>query len=49
MQVQLPELTKVSNKSKTKNLHKGEKANTNEKEDELVEWILMNRLLGITI
>ena len=39
---QLLELTKVSSKSKTKTLQKGNKANTEDIEDELVEWILMN-------
>ena len=44
---QLPELTQVSVKSKTKTLHKGKKADTKDIEDELVEWILVNRALGI--
>ena len=34
---QLPELTKVLSKYKTKTLHKGKKANTKDIEDELVE------------
>ena len=46
---QLPELTKVSSKSMTKTLHKGKMANTKDIEDELVEWILMNRTLGIAV
>ena len=46
---QLPELAKVSYKSMNKTLHKWKKANTKEIEDELVEWILMNRLLGIPV
>ena len=45
----LPELTKVSSKSMTKTLHKDKKANTKDIEDELVEWILMNRSLGIAV
>ena len=46
---QLPELTQVSVKSKTKTLHKGKKAYTKDIEDELIEWILMNRALGIAV
>ena len=33
----------------TKTLHKGKKANTKDIEDELIEWILMNRSLGIAV
>ena len=46
---QLPELTKVSSKSKIKTLQKGRKANTKDIEGELVEWILMNQSLGIPV
>ena len=33
----------MSRKSNINILHKGKKANTKDIEDELVEWILMNR------
>ena len=46
---QLPELTQMSVKSKTKTLHKGKNEDTKDIEDELVEWILMNRALGIAV
>ena len=36
-------------KSKTKTLHKGEKAKTKDIEDKLVKWNLMNRSLGIPV
>ena len=49
MEGAVPELTKVPSKSMTKTLHKGKKANTKDIEDELVEFILMNRSLGIAV
>ena len=39
----------MSSKYKIQTLHKGKMANTKEIEDELVEWILVNRSLGIPV
>ena len=40
---QLPELLKMANKSIKSTLHHGRKAETNEVESEIVDWILINR------
>ena len=40
---QLPELLKLSDKSIKSTLHHGRKANTDEVENEIVDWILINR------
>ena len=39
----------MSSKSKTKTLHIGKKQIQKNIEDELIEWTLMNRSLGITV
>ena len=46
---QLPELLKMSDKSIKSTLHHGGKAEANEVENEIVDWILMNRSLGISV
>ena len=46
---QLPELLKMSDKSIKSTLHLGSKAETDEVENEIVEWILINRSLGISV
>ena len=46
---QLPELLKMSDKSIKSSLHHGRKAETDEIENEIVDWILMNRSLGISV
>ena len=40
---QLPELLKLSDKSIKSTLHHGRKAETDEVENEIVDWILINR------
>ena len=40
---QLPELLKMSDKSIKSTLHHGGKAETDEVENEIVDWILINR------
>ena len=40
---QLPELLKMSDKSIKSTLHHGRKAETDEFENEIVDWILINR------
>ena len=39
----LPELIKMSDKSIKSTLHHGRKAETDEVENEIVDWILINR------
>ena len=39
----------MSDKSFKSNLHHGRKAETDEVENEVVDWILMNRSLGISV
>ena len=46
---QLPELLKMSDKSIKSTLHRGRKAETDEVENEIVDWILINRSLGISV
>ena len=46
---QLPELLKMSDKSIKSTLHHGRKAETDEVENEIVGWILINRSLGINV
>ena len=46
---QLPELLKMEDKSIKKILHHGRKAETDEVENEIVDWILINRSLGISV
>ena len=43
------EVTKMSDKSIKSTLHHGRKAETNEVENEIVDWILMNLSLGIFV
>ena len=45
----LPELLAISNKSHKSTLHPGRKPETVDIENEIVEWILMNRSLGVSI
>ena len=45
----LPELLKMSDKSIKSTLHHGRKAETVEVENEIVDWILINRSLEITV
>ena len=40
---QLPELLKMSHKSIKSTLHHGSKAETDEVENEIVDWMLINR------
>ena len=42
-------VTKMSDKSIKSTLHHGRKAETNKVENEIVDWILMNLLLGIFV
>ena len=42
-------VTKMSDKSIKSTLHHGRKAETNEVENEIVDWILMNLSLGIFV
>ena len=46
---QLLELIKMSDKSIKSPLHHGRKAETDEVENEIVDWILINRSLGISV
>ena len=46
---QLPELRKMSDKSIKSTPHHGRKAETDEVENKIVDWILMNRSLGISV
>ena len=45
----MPELLKLSDKSIKSTLHHGRKAETDEVENEIVDWILINRSLGISV
>ena len=45
----LPELLAISNKSHKSTLHPGRKPETVDIENEIVEWILMNRSRGVSI
>ena len=45
----LPELIASENKSKKFTVHSGKKAETDSIEAEIVEWILMNRSLGVAV
>ena len=42
-------VTKMSDKSIKSTLHHGRKEETDEAENEIVDWILMNRSLGISV
>ena len=46
---QLPELLKMSDKSIKSTLHHGRKSETDEVENEIDDWILINRSLGISV
>ena len=46
---QLPELLKMSDKSIKSTLHHGKKVETDEVENEIVGWILINRSFGISV
>ena len=46
---QLQDLIVQSNKSTKMIMHSGKKPETDDIDDEIVEWILMNRKLGITV
>ena len=46
---QLPELLKMSDKSIKSTFHHGRKAETDEVENEIVGWILINRSLGTSV
>ena len=46
---QLPELLKMSDKSIKSSPHHGRKAETDEVENEIVDWILINRSLRISV
>ena len=48
-QKKLPELLKMADKSIKSTFHHGRKAETDEVENEIVDWILINRLLGISV
>ena len=45
----LPELIKMSDKFIKSTLYHGRKAKTDEVENERVDWILINRSLGISV
>ena len=45
----LPELLKMSGKSIKSALHHGRKAETDEVENEIIDWILINRSLGVSV
>ena len=45
----MPELLKMSDKSIKSTLHHTRKAETDEVENEIVDWILINRSLGISV
>ena len=46
---QLPELLKMAGKSTKSTLFHGRKAETDEVENEIVGWMLINRSLGISV
>ena len=46
---QLPELLKLSDKSIKNTFDHGRKAETDEVENEIVDWILINRSFGISV
>ena len=46
---QLPELLKMLDKSFKSTLHHGRKGETDEVENEIVDWVLINRSLGISV
>ena len=46
---QLPELLKMTDKSIKITLHHGRKAETDEVENQIVDWILINRSLGTSV
>ena len=46
---QLPELLIMSDKSIKSTLHHGRKGETDEIENKIVDWILINRSLGISV
>ena len=46
---QLPELLKIADKSIKNTLHHGRKAETDEVENQIVDWILINRSLGTSV
>ena len=46
---QLPDLITQTNKSTKMIMHSGKKPETEEIDDEIIEWILMNRKLGIAV
>ena len=46
---QLPELIKISDKSIKSSLHHGRKEETDEVENEIVDRMLINRSLGISV
>ena len=46
---QLPELLKMSDKSIKNTFDYGRKAETDEVENEIVDWILINRSFGISV
>ena len=46
---QFKDLIVQSNKSTKMIMHSGKKPETDDINDEIVEWILMNRKLGITV
>ena len=46
---QLPKLLKMSDKSIKSTLHHGRKAETDGVENEIVDWILINTSLGVSV
>ena len=46
---QLQDLIVQLNKSTKMIMHSGKKTETDDIDDEIVEWILMNRKLGVTV
>ena len=46
---QLPKLLKMADKSIKSTLHHGRKAETDEVENKIVGWILINRSLGVSV
>ena len=46
---QLPELLKMADKSIKNTLHHERKAETDEVENQIVDWILINRSLGTSV
>ena len=45
----MPDLITQTNKSTKMIMHSGKKPETEEIDDEIIEWILMNRKLGIAV